>query len=158
MFNINLITVGKLKEEYLRQASAEYQKRLRAFCNLKIIEIDECRLSDKPSDKEISNALETEAKAILKYASGYIIPMCIEGKQLKSDKFSEKIQSIAVAGDSEISFIIGSSYGLSDTVKSMADMRLSMSEMTFPHQLARIMLLEQIYRAFMISANKSYHK
>ncbi|MBP1565683.1 MAG: 23S rRNA (pseudouridine(1915)-N(3))-methyltransferase RlmH [Oscillospiraceae bacterium] len=158
MFNINLITVGKLKEEYLRQACAEYSKRLGAFCNLKIFELDECRLSDKPSEKEIVNALETEAKAILKHASGYIIPMCIEGKQMKSDKFSQKIQDIAVMGNSEISFIIGSSYGLSDTVKSKADMKLSMSEMTFPHQLARVMLLEQLYRAFMISANKSYHK
>ncbi|MBE6841554.1 MAG: 23S rRNA (pseudouridine(1915)-N(3))-methyltransferase RlmH [Ruminococcus sp.] len=158
MFNINLITVGKLKEEYLRQACAEYSKRLGAFCNLKIFELDECRLSDKPSEKEILNALETEAKAILRHANGYIIPMCIEGKQIKSEKFSQKIQDIAVMGNSEISFIIGSSYGLSDTVKAKADMKLSMSEMTFPHQLARVMLLEQLYRAFMIWANKSYHK
>lgn len=158
MYNINLIAVGKLKEEYLRAASAEYSKRLQAFCSLKIIEIDECRLSDKPSDKEIQNALETEAKAILKHAQGVIIPMCIEGKQMKSEMLSKKFEDIAVSGNSEISFIIGSSYGLSDSVKKAADIRLSMSEMTFPHQLARIMLLEQIYRAFMISAGKSYHK
>lgn len=158
MYNINLIAVGKLKEEYLRAASAEYSKRLQAFCSLKIIEIDECRLSDKPSEKEIQNALETEAKAILKHAQGVIIPMCIEGKQMKSEMLSKKFEDIAVSGNSEISFIIGSSYGLSDSVKKAADIRLSMSEMTFPHQLARIMLLEQIYRAFMISAGKSYHK
>lgn len=158
MFNIKLIAVGKLKEEYLRAASAEYSKRLQAFCSLKIIEIDECRLSDRPSDKEIQNALETEARSIMKHASGFIIPMCIEGKQMKSEALSEKFESVAVSGCSEISFIIGSSYGLSDTVKQSAGLRLSMSEMTFPHQLARIMLLEQIYRAFMISSGKSYHK
>jgi 23S rRNA (pseudouridine1915-N3)-methyltransferase len=158
VFNINLISVGKLKEEYLRAASSEYCKRLQAFCNLKIIELDEARLSDKPSEKEIQNALETEAKNILKHCSGFIIPMCIEGKQLKSEALSRKIDDIAVSGKSEISFVIGSSYGLSDTVKKAADLKLSMSEMTFPHQLARIMLLEQIYRAFMISSGKSYHK
>lgn len=158
MFNINLITVGKLKEEYLRAAQAEYSKRLQAFCSLKITEIDECRLSDRPSEKEIANALETEAKSILKHAGGFIIPMCIEGKQMKSEMLSRKLEDIAVSGCSEISFVIGSSYGLSDTVKNAAGLRLSMSEMTFPHQLARIMLLEQVYRAFMISAGKSYHK
>ena len=83
MVSIKLIAVGKLKEEYLRAASAEYAKRLQAFCDLKIIEIDECRLSDRPSDKEIKNALETEAKAIMKHAGGFIIPMCIEGRQMK---------------------------------------------------------------------------
>ena len=158
MFNINLIAVGKLKEEYLRAASAEYSKRLQAFCNLKITEVDECRLSARPSEKEIKKALDTEAVNIMKHASGFIIPMCIEGKQMKSEKLSEKFESIAVSGCSEISFIIGSSYGLADSVKNAAGLKLSMSEMTFPHQLARIMLLEQIYRAFMISAGKSYHK
>lgn len=95
---------------------------------------------------------------IMKYASGFIVPMCIEGKQMKSEMLSKKLEETAVLGNSEISFIIGSSYGLSDTVKNAADLKLSMSEMTFPHQLARIMLLEQIYRAFMIRSGKSYHK
>lgn len=158
MYNINLIAVGKLKEEYLRSAFAEYSKRLQAFCNLKLIEIDECRLSDKPSEKEIHNALETEATMIMKHAQGFIIPMCIEGRQMKSEMLSKKIEDIAVSGNSEISFIIGSSYGLAESVKRAAGLKLSMSEMTFPHQLARIMLMEQIYRAFMISAGKSYHK
>ncbi len=158
MVSIKLIAVGKLKEEYLRAASAEYAKRLQAFCDLKIIEIDECRLSDHPSDKEIKNALETEAKAIMKHAGGFIIPMCIEGRQMKSEALSAKFGDITVSGCSEISFVIGSSYGLSDTVKNAGGLKLSMSEMTFPHQLARIMLLEQIYRAFMISSGKSYHK
>ena len=158
MFNINLITVGKLKEDYLRMACAEYQKRLQAFCNLKIIEIDEYRLPEKPSDKEISAALESEAKLILKYACGYIVTMCIEGKQLTSAELSQKFNNIAVAGNSQVSLIIGSSYGLADSVKSKSDLKLSVSKMTFPHQLFRIMLLEQVYRAFMISSGKSYHK
>ena len=158
MMSINLIAVGKLKEDYLRAASAEYAKRLQAFCTLKITEVDECRLSDRPSEAEIKNALETEAKSIMKYAKGLIIPMCIEGKQMKSEALSEKIEETALSGCSEISFVIGSSYGLADSVKNSGGFRLSMSEMTFPHQLARIMLLEQIYRAFMISAGKSYHK
>lgn len=158
MYNINLICVGKLKEEYLRSACAEYAKRMQAFANLKIIEIDECRLSDKPSKKEILNALDTEAKSIMKYAGGYIAAMCIEGRQLTSPELSDTINNIAVSGTSEISFIIGSSFGLAESVKSKADLRLSMSKMTFPHQLARVMLLEQIYRAFMISSGKSYHK
>ncbi|MBR6924603.1 MAG: 23S rRNA (pseudouridine(1915)-N(3))-methyltransferase RlmH, partial [Oscillospiraceae bacterium] len=152
MKSINLIAVGKLKEDYLRAASAEYAKRLQAFCTLKITEVDECRLSDRPSEAEIKNALETEAKSIMKYAKGLIIPMCIEGKQMKSEALSEKIEETALSGCSEISFVIGSSYGLADSVKNSGGLRLSMSEMTFPHQLARIMLLEQIYRAFMISA------
>ena len=158
MMSINLIAVGKLKEDYLRAASAEYAKRLQAFCTLKITEVDECRLSDRPSEAEIKNALETEAKSIMKHAKGLIIPMCIEGKQMKSEALSEKIEETALSGCSEISFVIGSSYGLADSVKNSGGFRLSMSEMTFPHQLARIMLLEQIYRAFMISAGKSYHK
>ena len=158
MMSINLIAVGKLKEDYLRAASAEYAKRLQAFCTLKITEVEECRLSDRPSEAEIKNALETEAKSIMKYAKGLIIPMCIEGKQMKSEALSEKIEETALSGCSEISFVIGSSYGLADSVKNSGGLRLSMSEMTFPHQLARIMLLEQIYRAFMISAGKSYHK
>ncbi|WP_044975649.1 23S rRNA (pseudouridine(1915)-N(3))-methyltransferase RlmH [Ruminococcus sp. HUN007] len=158
MMNINLIAVGKLKEDYLRAASAEYSKRLQAFCTLKITEIDECRLSDRPSGTEIKNALETEAKSIMKHARGFIVPMCIEGRQIKSEALSEKFENIALSGCSEISFIIGSSYGLADSVKNAGSFRLSMSEMTFPHQLARIMLLEQIYRAFMIQAGKSYHK
>ena len=158
MMSINLIAVGKLKEDYLRAASAEYAKRLQAFCTLKITEVDECRLSDRPSEAEIKNALETEAKSIMKYAKGLIIPMCIEGKQMKSEALSEKIEETALSGCSEISFVIGSSYGLADSVKNSGGLRLSMSDMTFPHQLARIMLLEQIYRAFMISSCKSYHK
>ena len=131
MIRINLIAVGKLKEKYWRDAAAEYSKRLGAFCKLEIVELNESRLSDSPSEKEIAAALENEAKAMKGYTDikgAYNIAMCIEGKQLSSEKLSK------------------------------ADLRLSMSEMTFPHQLARIMLLEQVYRAFQISANTRYHK
>ena len=156
--NIILIVIGKLKEEDLRNACAEYAKRLSRFCTLEIHELDECRLSDSPSDAEISAALKKEAVQIKRYAKGMIVPMCIEGKQLTSPELSQKICDAGVNGYSSITFIIGSSFGLDDEIKAMGDMKLSMSKMTFPHQLARVMLLEQIYRAFQISSGGKYHK
>lgn len=155
---INFIVIGKLKEDYLRNACAEYIKRLSRYCTFELHELDECRLSDNPSDKEIESALQKEAIQIKKYAKGMIIPMCIEGKQLSSIEFSEKISSAGVNGFSTVTFIIGSSFGLSPEIKSMGNFKLSMSEMTFPHQLARVMLLEQVYRAFQISEGGKYHK
>ena len=148
MLNIKIITVGRLKEKYLRDACSEYLKRLKRFGNVQVIELDEYRLSDNPSDREIEKALEIEGNNILKEAKGYLIAMCIEGKQLSSVKLAEKISQISVDGQSNISFIIGSSFGIAENVKKSADFKLSMSDMTFPHQLARVMLLEQIYRAF----------
>lgn len=156
--NINLIAIGKLKEDYLRSACREYIKRLGRYCTFKLYELDECRLSDSPSDKEISAALKKEAVQIKKYASGFIVPMCIEGKQMSSPELSEKISDAGINGFSTVTFIIGSSFGLDEEIKSMGDLRLSMSKMTFPHQLARVMLLEQIYRAFQIASNGKYHK
>ncbi len=156
--NIHLIAVGKLKEEYLRSACAEYIKRLGRYCALRVCEVDDYRLSDAPSEKEISAALEKEALAIKKHIRGAVIPLCIEGELTDSRKFSEKITSAAVRGVSDISFVIGSSYGLSPKIKEMGSFRLSMSPMTFPHQLARVMLLEQIYRAFQIAEGGKYHK
>jgi 23S rRNA (pseudouridine1915-N3)-methyltransferase len=156
--NINLIVIGKLKEDYLRSACGEYIKRLGRFCNFELHELDECRLSDNPSEKEISSALKKEAEQIKRYAKGFIIPMCIEGKQLSSTELSGKIADAGINGFSTVTFIIGSSFGLDDEIKAMGNMRLSMSKMTFPHQLARVMLLEQIYRAFQISSNGKYHK
>lgn len=156
--NINLIVIGKLKEDYLRNACAEYIKRLSRFCTFELHELDECRLSDNPSEKEIAAALSKEAEQIKRCAKGMIIPMCIEGKQLSSTAFSEKISSAGVNGFSTVTFIIGSSFGLAPEIKQMGHFRLSMSEMTFPHQLARVMLLEQIYRAFQIAGNGKYHK
>ena len=155
---VNFIVIGKLKEDYLRSACAEYIKRLSRYCTFELHELDECRLSENPSAKEIKNALKKEAENIKKYAKGMIIPMCIEGKQLSSEKFSEKISSAGVNGFSTVTFIIGSSFGLSDEIKAMGNFRLSMSQMTFPHQLARVMLLEQIYRAFQIAEGGKYHK
>lgn len=155
---ISLIVIGKLKEEYLRNACAEYIKRLGRYCTFELHELDECRLSDSPSDKEIAAALRKEAEQIKKYAKGMIVPMCIEGKQLTSPELSEKITSAGVGGQSTVTFIIGSSFGLDPEIKAMGTLKLSMSKMTFPHQLARVMLLEQIYRAFQIAEGGKYHK
>ncbi len=158
MMNVNIITVGKLKEKYLTDACAEYIKRLSVFCNLKIYEVNESRLPDKPSEKDIERCLKTESADIQKLAKGFIVPMCIEGKMLSSEELSAKFDDIAVSGISTVSFIIGSSFGISQEIKNSADLKLSMSKMTFPHQLARVMLLEQIYRAFQISTGGKYHK
>lgn len=160
MLNINVITVGKLKESYLRDACAEYEKRLGAYSTIKVIELAESRLPDSPSQKEIANALENEADMILKKLTpqSAVIAMCIEGKMMSSEDFSHKLEGFVLEGKSTVNLIIGSSYGLSDRVKSAAHLRLSMSPMTFPHQLARVMLLEQLYRAMSISANGKYHK
>lgn len=156
--NLNLIVIGKLKEEYLRCACAEYIKRLRRYCTFELHELDECRLSDSPSEKEVAYALKKEASVIKKYVKGMIVPMCIEGKQLSSPELSTEVTSAGVHGYSTITFIIGSSYGLDDEIKSLGHLKLSMSKMTFPHQLARVMLLEQIYRAFQIAEGGKYHK
>ena len=149
--NIKLIVIGKLKEDYLRNACAEYIKRLGRYCTFELHELDECRLSDSPSEKEIAAALKKEGEQIKRYASGYIVPMCIEGRQLSSPELAEKIASAGVSGNSTVTFIIGSSFGIDPEIKAMGSLKLSMSKMTFPHQLARVMLLEQIYRAFQIN-------
>ncbi|MBQ7782519.1 MAG: 23S rRNA (pseudouridine(1915)-N(3))-methyltransferase RlmH [Oscillospiraceae bacterium] len=160
MLNINVITVGKLKENYLRDACNEYTKRLGAYSKIKITELAEARLPDNPSEKEIENALENEAKAILAAipSGSAVIAMCIEGKLLSSEEFSARLEKFAVEGKSTVCLIIGSSFGLSPSVKNAAHLRMSMSPMTFPHQLARVMLLEQLYRGLSISNNGKYHK
>ncbi|MEE0929542.1 MAG: 23S rRNA (pseudouridine(1915)-N(3))-methyltransferase RlmH [Acutalibacteraceae bacterium] len=160
MLNINIICVGKLKEKYWTQAVAEYEKRLRTFCKFKITEVDEEKISDNPNSSQIETTLEKEGKRILKAVGkgAEIIALCIEGKSVSSPQLAQIFNSIAVKGKSEIDFIIGGSWGLSDEVKKIADIKLSMSEMTFPHQLARVMLCEQIYRGFQISSGGKYHK
>ncbi len=161
MIKINIITVGKLKEKYWRDAIAEYSKRLSAFCQLEIIELAESRLSDNPSQKEKDSALASEAKIMKNYTDKkgvFNIAMCIEGKQISSEELSQKISDCSVNGFSQINFIIGSSFGISDEIKNSANFKLSMSKMTFPHQLARVLLLEQVYRSFQISAGTKYHK
>lgn len=160
MVNINIICVGKLKEDYLRNACAEYEKRLGAFCKLKVTELTPARLPESPNPAQIEAALSDEAERILsKIApSDGVFALCIEGKEMSSESFSKEIEKCAVSGFGTLCFIIGGSHGLAPAVKSRAKYRLSMSPMTFPHQLARVMLLEQIYRAFMISSGGKYHK
>ena len=160
MYNINLICVGKLKEDYLRAACAEYSKRLSAFCKLKVTELIPARIPENPSTAQIESALADEGKRILSCISPgeRVYAMCIEGKIISSEELSAELQKAGVSGSGNIAFIIGGSHGLSDEVKRRADFKLSMSKMTFPHQLARVMLLEQIYRSFMISGGGKYHK
>lgn len=155
---IRLITVGRLKEAWLRDAYAEYEKRLGRYCRLTLTELPEARLPDAPSDTEIAQALEAEGKSILQAAEGFLVAMCIEGKERSSEEFAEMLSEIALRGDSTVSFVIGSSFGLSDAVKHAAQARISLSRMTFTHQIARVLLAEQIYRAFQIQTGGKYHK
>lgn len=160
MIKIKIIALGKLKEDFLRKAGEEYLKRLSSFAKVEIIELEPERLSENPSKNEIEKALESEANAILKKleVTDYVTAMCIEGKELSSQEFSSKISSLANMGKGNFAFIIGSSHGLSHIIKERADFKMSFSKMTFPHQLFRIMILEQIYRAFKITQGSNYHK
>ena len=160
MVNVNIICIGKLKEDYLRAACSEYQKRLGAFCKLTVTELSPSKLPESPNDAQITTALNDEADRILAKisANDAVFAMCIEGKEMSSEALSAKIDELAVSGFGSICFIIGGSHGLAPQVKQRAKFRLSMSPMTFPHQLARVMLLEQIYRSFMISNGGKYHK
>ncbi len=161
MLKINIICIGKIKEKYFTDAVGEYAKRLTAFCKFSVVELNEERIrSNTPNDSQIAEVIEAEGKRILQKigASDYVAAMCIEGKLLSSEELSETLDKAALSGKSTVDFIIGGSYGLSDEVKRRADLRLSMSKMTFPHQLARVILSEQIYRAFEISTNGKYHK
>jgi len=160
MLNVSLLCVGKLKEAYWRDACAEYEKRLGAFCRFRLIEVAEERLPDNPSPAQITATVEAEGKRLLDQLPKdcAVVPLCIEGKEMDSPALADRMQRWAVEGTSHIAFIIGGSWGLSDAVKNRAALRLSMSPMTFPHQLARVMVLEQVYRAFQISAGGKYHK
>ncbi|MDR0914322.1 MAG: 23S rRNA (pseudouridine(1915)-N(3))-methyltransferase RlmH [Oscillospiraceae bacterium] len=160
MLTINIICVGTLKEKYFIDAAGEYIKRLSSFCKLTISEVDEERLPKNHSTAIISNVMEQEGQRILqKTGNGsFVVPLCIEGKQIDSEEFAKTINNVMVQGKSRIDFIIGGSCGLSPAVKAKADYKLSLSKMTLPHQLARVVLLEQIYRAFQILGNGKYHK
>ncbi len=159
MIKVTLIALGKLKEAYLRDAVSEYTKRLSRYCDLEIIELEPIKLPDSPSKSQIDAALLREAEMIIKKIPKNcdVYPLCVEGKQLSSEEFAEKVDDLSQQGRG-IVFIIGSSYGLSETVKVTAKMRFSLSKMTFPHQLFRVMLLEQLYRAFKINEGSTYHK
>lgn len=160
MQNITVLCVGKLKERFYIDACAEYQKRLTRFCKLSLVELPEARLPEAPSDAEIAAALEKEADAILEKLprSGAVIALCVEGKPLSSERLSETMARFATQGVSQLTFLIGGSFGLAERAKERADLRLSMSPMTFPHHLARVMLLEQLYRAYQIQSGTKYHK
>ena len=161
MLRVNIICIGKIKEKYFTDAVSEYSKRLGAFCKFSIIDLPEEKIrSNTPNRARIDEVLLSEGRRILQKVGGsdYVFAMCIEGRQLSSEELSETLQNISVSGKSTADFIIGGSYGLSGEVKNRADFRLSMSKMTFPHQMARMILSEQIYRAFEISTNGKYHK
>ena len=160
MLEITLIAMGKLKERFYLDAAAEYEKRLKGYCQFKILELPESRLPDNPSPAEIQAGLEKEADLILtKIPKGsWFCVLTPEGKLLSSEALAEKLHSVKVAGKSSLCFLIGSSFGMAPRIKEKADFKLSMSPMTFPHHLARIMVLEQIYRAEAIQAGSKYHK
>jgi len=156
---VKLITLGTLKESYWREAAAEYEKRLGAFCRLEIVQLKEERLAENPTDGEIRTALEKEAAQILRQIppKAYRIALCVEGKQLSSEELSVRLAQIAET-HGEVCLIIGSSFGLADSVKEACDLRLSVSRLTFPHQLMRVLLLETVYRSFQIQKGTRYHK
>lgn len=160
MFDITLIAMGKLKEIFYLSAAEEYEKRLKGFCKFQIIELPEFRLPDSPSPSEITAGLDKEAEMILgKIPKGsWFCILTPEGKMLSSEALAEKIRNVKTSGKSSACFLIGSSFGISDRIKDIADFKLSMSPMTFPHHLARIMVLEQIYRSEAIQAGSKYHK
>ena len=161
MQTVNIICIGKIKEKYFTDAINEYSKRLSAFCKFSVIELPEEKIrNNNPNQAQIDEVIEAEGKRILQKigASDYVAAMCIEGKLMSSEELSKTLDSVSLSGKSTVSFIIGGSYGLSDEVKKRSDLRLSMSRMTFPHQMARMILSEQIYRAFEISTNGKYHK
>lgn len=158
--NINIICVGKLKEKYLKEAVLEYSKRLSRFCKLKITELSEAPLCDNYTEGEKEAALIKEGDNILEALKGAdcVVSLCVEGNQKTSEDFSTFISKNMVEGKSNFAFIIGGSVGLDERVKKASHLRLSFSEMTFPHQLMRVILLEQIYRGFKIMSNEKYHK
>ena len=160
MLNIKIICTGKIKESYLREACEEYKKRLSRYAGLEICELAEASLSENPSSSQIELCLKKEGEQILNQIpkDAFVFALCIEGKELSSEELSSKLEELALMGRGKICFVIGSSFGLCDEVKNRADIKLSFSKMTFPHQLFRVLLLEQIYRALSITNNSKYHK
>ena len=157
---INIVCVGKIKEKYLKLGIDEFKKRLSKYCKLEIIELEDEKAPENLSDKEMLMIKEKEGKKILSKIkdNSYVIALAIDGKNLSSEELAETINKLGVRGVSNITFVIGGSLGLSDEVLSRADYKLSFSKMTFPHQLMRLILLEQVYRAYRINNNEPYHK
>jgi 23S rRNA (pseudouridine1915-N3)-methyltransferase len=158
--NISVITVGKIKEKYLRDAIDEYSKRLGRYCKLDIIEVADEKTPDNASEKEELQIKDKEGEAILKHIKDnmFLIALAIDGKQLTSEELAGLIKDLGVKGESNIAFVIGGSLGLSKAVLSRANYKLSFSKMTFPHQLMRVILLEQVYRGYRIINGEPYHK
>jgi 23S rRNA (pseudouridine1915-N3)-methyltransferase len=156
---ITIICVGKIKEKYLTMGIAEFVKRLTPYCRLSIIEVDEERMPDNPSDAEKAKVLVREGERMLKNVkdSSYVIVLDVVGKQASSEELAERISSLGVSGKSDITFIIGGAFGLSPELLRAANERLSFSKMTFTHQMIRLLLVEQIYRAFKINRGEPYH-
>lgn len=158
--NITVVCIGKLKEKYWEDAIKEYSKRLSKYCKLQIEELKETRISDKPTAAEEMAVKEAEGKAILAKLKKdtYVITLEIKGKSLSSEDLAEKMETLSINGKSDVAFVIGGSLGLSEEVSRRADFKLSFSAMTFPHQMIRVFLLEQIYRAYKINRGETYHK
>ena len=159
MIQVTVITVGNLKESYWRDAVAEYEKRLSAFCKPTLIQLKETRVPDDPSDTEIRAALADEAKRILAAmpSRAYRVALCVEGKQFSSEELAERLDS-ALTEQGHLCLVIGSSHGLAPEVKEGCQLRLSVSKLTFPHQMMRVLLLEVLYRSFSIMKGTKYHK
>ena len=159
MLTLRIITVGTLKEAYWRDAVAEYKKRLGGFCRVEEINLKESKLPEDPSPSQISAALEAEGEAMREHlpARAYKIALCVEGKQFSSEQLAERIEEVS-ARASEICLVIGSSHGIAPSIKQMCDMKLSFSALTFPHQLARVVLYEVLYRCMNILKGPKYHK
>ena len=160
MFTITLIAMGKLKEKFYLSAAAEYEKRMKGFCQFQIVELPEVRLPEDPSPAEISAALEKEADTIIARIpkGAWFCTLTPEGTMLSSEALAGRLKDVKVSGKSSACFLIGSSFGMAKRIKDLADFKLSMSPMTFPHHLARVMVLEQLYRAEAIQAGSKYHK
>ncbi|MBT3319266.1 MAG: 23S rRNA (pseudouridine(1915)-N(3))-methyltransferase RlmH [Clostridia bacterium] len=156
MASINIVCIGKLKEKYWKEAQAEYVKRLGAFCRINIEEKKEAALPKNASAAQIDKAAKSESEELNTASRGYMIALSPEGERMTSQQFAQLIKKRAQIGD--MSFLIGGSHGLSNAIKAKADKVLSFSDMTMPHQLFRVVLLEQVYRAFMIGAGRVYHK
>lgn len=158
--NINIVCIGKLKEKYWVAGIEEYSKRLKAYCKMNIIELKEVRLPDKASLSEVESLKEAEGNEILKVIKedSYVITLEVQGKLLSSEELAHKIEKLSIEGKSHITFVIGGSLGLGKNVLSHSDFGLSFSKMTFPHQMIRVVLLEQIYRSFKIIKKETYHK
>lgn len=160
MLHINIICIGKIKETFFKDSIDEYSKRLSKYCSLNIVELPDEKIPTNPSDKEISIIKDKEGQNILNNLKkdSYVICMDLKGKQYTSEDFSKKIENISINNNSSITFIIGGSLGISNNVLNVSNELISFSKMTFPHQLFRVILLEQIYRAFKIIKNETYHK